>query len=75
MQSKNKTTEENEDEEMIKPQVLVKSQLICGDVAVSSTSSLKSCKKIMKELLEDKTITDYLTIHQIKKFSTPTGMG
>lgn len=67
--------EPDEDLSIIK-QPQLRSQLIVGDIGISSSSSLDNCKKIMKDLLKDKQIQSYLTIHSKKKLlSIPTGVG
>ncbi len=68
--------EEEEEEVLVNPNKIFKSQLVIGDIAITSNASLPNCKKIMKDLLKDKTITNYLSFHTKKKLlSIPTGVG
>ena len=57
--------EEDDDEKLF-------SQIVVGDLMVSSKSGLHSCKKTIKGLLEDKTIKNYLGFYNQKKmFGSP----
>ena len=68
--------EEDEDDFQIKsPKSRIQSQVIIGDVAVSSTSSLPNCQEVMKNLLKDKNVKSYLDIHKKNKFFSGTALG
>lgn len=69
--------EEEEEEETGKP--IARTQIVVGDIAVlSNCASLPKCKRIIKDLLQDKTINNYLSFHSKKKLlgiSIPLGVG
>lgn len=49
------------------------SQIVVGDLAVSSKSGLPACRKTIKGLLRDKTIKNYLGVYDKKKmFGNPS---
>lgn len=71
--------DEGEDEDTL---IRVKSikqetQIVIGDLAVTTNHSTLKCKRLIKDLLSDKQITKYLGYHKQKKFlaSIPLGVG
>ena len=51
-------------------------QIVLGDIAITSTASPKLCKSLLKDLLGDKQIKSYLDLRKKKIISQiPLGVG
>jgi len=53
---------EEEDIELVRQKRIHQNQIVLGDLAVTTTGSLPKCRKLVKDLLKDKEVKNYLSI-------------